>query len=234
MPAYLRGLDNSLLRFVQLNPTKPLHYGWKTKDFSTLGGITGDEMANVLGHLTAVQMGLIAGAIAVIGANSPKPARVRKILNRRPTAVQQGSVTTFVSGESAADWELLLESGWEIVNGEKRITISDNQRFQTVGANCSNGAIYCFPLSKTVPQIVIDELGLIPAAELRLGTTLGKCVSQASKPRPPKVKKIGIETAAGSYDAHTFCSVDAYEAALQNGWLPAGGEIPYFSNPANP
>jgi hypothetical protein len=234
MPAYLRGKDHSILRFVRIDAAKPLFYGWKTKDLSAITGVSETDLT-FLGHQTPTQMGTVTGAIGVIGANRPKPARVKKTLVRRPGAGVQGTVSTFIGGNVIADWDILLESGWEIVEPAKRVTISDNDRSQTVGALCSNGAIYCFPMSKTVPAVVLSDLLLLPASELRLGTNEGKCVSGASKPRPPRVRKDNIvNPAGGTYDAHTFCSVDAYENALQTGWLPESGEVPYFGDIAAP
>lgn len=232
MPSYVRGRDNTILRFVQIDEAKPIFYGWKSFDLSSLSSLSSADLT-VLNHVTPAQMGLASGAIGIIGANSPKPARVRKTLIRRPTAAQQGSVSTFIGGDALVDWEVLIEAGWELVTPAKRVTISDNDRSQTVGALCSNGGIYCFPLSKTVPEAVYTELGLFKATELRLDSNYKKCFSGTSKPRPPKVQKDGIPNGDGAtYDAHTFCSVDVYENALQTGWLPVKGEVPYFSGTA--
>ena len=230
MPAYLRGKDNSILRFVRIDDAKPIFYGWKTKDLSSLTGVSESDIT-LLGHKTPAQMSVTAGSIGVIGANRPKPARVKKTLIRRPAAGQQGTVSTFIGGDALADWEVLLQAGWEVVEPSKRVTITDNDRSQTVGATCSNGAIYCFSMSKTVPEVVLTDLLLFSAAELRLQANAKKCIVGSSKPRPPRVTKDAIvNPAGGTYDAHTFCSVDAYENALENGWLPADGELPYYGD----
>jgi hypothetical protein len=212
MSGYALGLDHDLLRFVLVKTGKPLFYGWKTYDFSGTTGVSSGDLV-FMAHKTLAQMQAISGAIAVIGANSPKPARYKFVLNKKPGPGQQGSISTF----GAADIESVTgfaDSGWERIEDRKRVNITDNTRSQTLGAKCENGGYYLYTCSKTMPSQVLTELGLISAADLKTGSEIDKAFYSSSRPRPPKMQKI----LAGGYNATTFCSFDMVDDAIDLGW----------------
>lgn len=209
---YPIGMDHDLLRFVLLKTGKPLFYGWKTYNLSSADGISETDLA-FMDHRTRSEVTATSGSIAVIGANRPKPARYRFVLNKKPGAGEQGSITTF----GGADVESLPgfeDSGWERVNDLSRVNIVDNNRSHTLGAKCENGGIYLYTCSKTMPNTVISELGLLEPTALRLETNLNKAFYGSSKPRPPKMSKQVTE----NYFATTFCSFDKIDDAMASGW----------------
>ena len=112
MPSYTRGQLRENLRFVKVHDG-PLYYGFKTKDFAGLPGVSASDVS-ALGWLAPDAVP--AGSVGVLRANSPKPQRVKKILVRYPNANQQGSMSTFCAYTAFATAQA---AGWNLVGGPR-------------------------------------------------------------------------------------------------------------------
>lgn len=205
MPTYLQNQPRNLLRFVKVRKNRLLFYGWKTKDLVTALGISAGDVT-ALGQKTAVAVEAVSGAIGIIGANRPKPARVTKRINDNPAAADQGSASSFVDADFYAQ---ALAAGWNIGKA-KGISLTQNARTTTVGALVEGGGYYLFPLNTTDALAYAEPLGLFLPEQM---SESDRAISftGSSKPRPPRVKK-------GSTGASTFCSYDAMDTAKAAGW----------------
>jgi hypothetical protein len=213
MPTYLQNQPRDLLRFSKVRRGRLLFYGWKTKDLTLGTGVSAGDVA-ALGHKTAVQVEGIGGAIGIMGANSPKPARATKILTREPAASERASVSSFVDADSYA---AAMTAGWNI--GKARgVSITNNSRTVTVGALVEGGGYYLFPMNANDAPAFAAELGLFLPTELS-ESDRHLSFTGTSKPRPPRVKN-------GTTGASTFCSYDAMDTAKANGWTVLDEGLP--------
>ncbi|MDJ0661573.1 MAG: hypothetical protein QNJ42_19110 [Crocosphaera sp.] len=208
MPPYTRGRARDQLTFIQM-PGGLLYYGFNTQDFaSTAGlGLTVADLAT-LGHLDASQVP--ANGIRIFAANSPKPPRVKLVINRRPTASQQGDTSTYCAPANLRQAEA---EGWKFAKSGRAVTITNSNRTWTMGVNLEGGGIYLFPMNPIDADAYADVLGLqrppqISAAERQ------KAFSGSSRPRPAKVK---LEI-AGQSTINAFCSSERIDNALSNQW----------------
>jgi hypothetical protein len=229
VPAYLRGKFRDILTFVKVS-NQGLYYGFKTKDLSAIAGI-GAADVTALGHLAVAA--LPNTRIAVIGANSPKPPRVRKLLARNPAADQQGSVSTFCGIDNIST---ALAEEWELSNGGRGVAIS-NRRTISVGARLSNGGIYIFPMNSVDANAYAEELGLILPGSLS-SAERGKAFSGTNKPKPAIVSK-----ALTNGKFTSFCSTDKLDDVLAGSETVTGYSLvkpevpspaPSIAEPTNP
>lgn len=211
MPDYLVGQARDQMTFVKVYKNGLLYYGWKAKEIESLPGITAGEVT-ALGHIDAVTVAALSGAIPILGANSPKPARFKKVLNRRPTAQQQGTASTFVGIDNYAD---ALAQGWSQSSAARGITLTDTARTKTMAAKMANGGYYLFPLNADRALDVAGPLGLILPSSLT-GQERLKAFSGSSKPKPGTVKLKG-----DLGDKGTFVSFDADSSASTAGYQPS-------------
>ena len=200
MPAYLRGKVRDVLTFVLVS-NQGLYYGFKTKDLSAINGI-GTADLTALGHLDVTA--LPATRIAVIGANSPKPPRVRKTINRNAGANEQKAVSTYCGINSIST---ALAEGWELINGGRGVTISNNRTI-TVGADLESGGIYLFPMNANDVATYAAALGLQKPENLSL-IERAQAFSGTSKPKPAIVSK---QLTNGTF--RSFCSASKLDDAL--------------------
>jgi hypothetical protein len=222
MPSYTANVLRDQLAFVRVN-SAPLYYGFKTKDFSALPGITGADIT-ALGHLSSGSVP--ANSFKVIGANSPKPLRAKKRINANPSAAEQGSVSTFVADNAVATAET---AGWSIVGNGRGVTLRNDSRAITVGIELTGGQIYLETKNASDVNAYAGELGLqlpgtISAAELRRG------IMGATRPRPPRVQK----KRPGGGTVTMPVDPIGLDDALAAGWSLVSPEVVYGAAPVTP
>lgn len=186
MPSYTRNVKRDNLVFVPCN-TK-IHYGFKTKDLSALGGVSSADVT-ALGHLSASAATAVAGAILVIGASAPKPPRVKKAISNAAAGAQK-SVSTFCSKTGLG---VALSAGWSLVN--QGVTVSLRAASAQSGsisaiATLSNGAKYVFPMNKADFDAYGAALGLESSTDITTTTERDSLVRGSSTPKPGKASKI--------------------------------------------
>ena len=189
MPPYVRGVGRPDLIYVRINEF--VLYGFARKDLTKIPGVTAADITP-LGHLTAAAAGGTAGAILCLGANAPKPARVRKRLGNAVTA--QGSVSTFCSYNALA---AAAGAGWRLVKPVHYVSLSGpsaGRRGQTVIAELSNGTLYAFSMNTADVTAYAGALGLQAAAAVTTDVERKKLVRGSNVPRPGKA---GLEVAVG-------------------------------------
>lgn len=211
MPAYTRGQKRDTMIFVAVNTS--IRFGWKSKDLSAVTGITSTDITN-LGHQK--QSALTGtGLILVVGAQSPKPARVTRKLSGASVGQQQ-SVNTYCAHDKLA---AALGAGWNLAKPSRGVTIrgaSADRAGLTAIATLSDGSKYCFPMNKTDFDSYKTPLGLETAATITTATERAKLVSGCSKPRPGKA---ALQLAGGS----TFSSF--FSTAKMGDLLGAGYDV---------
>ena len=230
MPNYLRGVNRGVLTFVALNDSN-MFYGFNARDITEIPGITEDDL-NALGHQNAIFQDALdiiyalPNKLAIFGANSPKPARYKKVINKRPTAEQIGSISTFISqGLTFAGAASAL--GWKFASPAKGVSLAGNARNVTAIAQLSEqsaGGFYGFSMNTNDFELYEDELGLFSKREL---TELerNRTFTGASRPKPPQVRK---ELANGQTITTFASSGDALTTALvEFGWELLRDEIRY-------
>ena len=215
MPDYLVGKTRDQVTAVQIYKDGLLYYMWNAKDSGEIEGVTEGDLA-ALGHFTAEQAAGITGMIPIVGASAPKPARFRKILNRRPTAQQQGSASTFCGANAYAT---AIAAGWKRSASPRGITLTDTARTKTMAAKTSNGGYYLFPLNTDRATEVAGALGLIFPSSLT-DAQQELAFSKANYPKPPRVQFKGETGNKG-----TYCSFDSISSAQAAGYNPAEAAI---------
>ncbi len=217
MPGYLRGQLRDNLIFVAVSPNI-LYYGFSTKDFPGQAGLglsQGDMDA--LGHLTPAAVPNTG--IRIIAANSPKPPRMKKVVNARPGRNQQGTASSFCATNSVKTAE---ENGWKFAKPGRAVTITNNDRTVTVGASLTNGGLYLFPMNGGDAEAYADLLGLQLPAQIST-TERSRAFTGTSRPKPAKVK---LQLPDGS-DFSSFCSSANVDNALNNNFQLVKPEIEY-------
>lgn len=206
MPAYLRGEDREILTYVRLGTSaSTVFYGFNTKDFSTEANVaTADLIA--IGHTAPAN--LPQGALYFLRAQSPKPGRVRKVINKNPSVSQKGSVSTFYG---AGSLDTALAAGWKIVKRPRGVSLQNNSRYVSAIVELSNGALYTWPMNKADFEAYGSTIGAqspttitTPAERLRL-------VQGSSFPRPGRVAK----TLEGGKQFGSFFATDKYDDLVQ-------------------
>lgn len=178
MPSYTRGQRRDQLTYVKANPV--LYYGFKTKDFSSLSGVSGADLT-ALGHITAPA----AGTLLVIGANAPKPPRVSKRISTSGSG--QSTVSTFCGYDKVA---AALAAGWSFQKAGRSVPLRSSGRSVTAVVEISaNGPLYCFPMNAGDFQTYGADLGLQSAASITSDAELNRLVVGSSLPKPGKATK---------------------------------------------
>lgn len=161
-----------------------------------------------LGH-TVVTGGLASGV--VFGANSPKPARMRK------TLASGRSSTSFVD---AANRTTSAQSGWKLVKKAKARGVAASAFAKPVYVRLAVGSgntAVTIQYAWMMPNTTYDAIGAarqglgirdVSASEDRFDLVFG------STPKPPRA----IQATTG---ISAFCDPDA---TLPSGWSIAGGE----------
>lgn len=213
MSSYTRGKFRDVLTYVLLFSTPVnIYYNWSAKDIAALAGVSKGDLTSALGHLYTVAN----SSIVIVGASSPKPPKVRKIINRNPTASQQGSVSTFCATGSL---NTALSAGWKL-GGRGRITsIQNNARTVTALAGISNGAVYASPMNAADYNSYKTELALIDPTTINTANERNLIVRGASRPRAAHATK----TLSDGSTVSGYYSPDA--PILANGWTPDAPEI---------
>ena len=110
------------------------------------------------------------GAIKVLRANSPKPARVKKRINRNPNVSQQGSLSSWCSAEQVNN---ALSAGWTLVSPAKATRCTprvEGRRKVTALAGISDGSFYAFPMNLADFDASKTALGLVDISSFANGT----------------------------------------------------------------
>jgi hypothetical protein len=219
MPAYLRGQPRDNLVFVKAT-TGTVFYGFKTKDLTSQSAVSQTDV-DALGHVRLER--LASDAIPVLGANAPKPPRVRKQIIRNPDRNQQGVISTFCAIDTVAAAQA---RGWEVISLETRVPVTNNDRTITAAALFLNGGLYMFPMNRDDFDLYGEELHLVPPHEYITGYFFKRYgFSGASKPKPPIVSK---QTSQGTFTC--FCSVEYLPEALEeHGYKLVKPEVKYAS-----
>ncbi len=163
---------------------------------------TGDQTA--LGH-TAIG----TGSGVVFGANSPKPARVRKLRD------SGRSVSSYISSTVRNQG---IPTGWKLVKRAKARASRGGRLSKAVYVSLDVGSI-SIKYAWNIPNTVYDAIG---ADRTALGITDASTETDGfdlvwgCTPKPPKAYKV---TATGTVS--TFACPDA---TLPAGWAFAGGE----------
>lgn len=215
MPGYVRGTPRDQMVFVPINAT--LHYGWKSPDLAALSGISAADLKTQLGHMSATEAAAVAGALLVLGANSPKPARYTKKFPAAPTS-QRGSVSTFAAFNKAA---AAVGAGWTQSGRAKSVRLTAataNKRSQTAVAELSNGLLYAFPMPVADFTLVSADLGLQAAGQIS-ALEAAKLATGMKGTRPGKVS---IEDSGGLLT--TYFSTANLDEALAAGFSLVEGE----------
>lgn len=210
MPAYTRNKKRKNLVWVPVNEFT--YFGFKTKDFSSVAGITTSDIT-ALGHIAAGNEPL--GFIKIIGAQAPHPPRVsKKIPNAQ--AGQQKTVSTYCGYLNLTSAQ---NSRWNIIQSRKSVLLRSASAYRgslTAIAELSNGALYCFPMNKSDFELYGGELGLKSSATVTTNARKAKLVSGSSIPYPGKASKL-------LDDGSTFASF--FSTASQGTISTAGYDI---------
>ncbi|AFZ01631.1 hypothetical protein [Calothrix sp. PCC 6303] len=212
MAVYTRGKKRDILTYVAVYPT--LLYGFKTKDFNNLAGITTANLVAQLGHLLG-DFTPPAGSIRVIGANTPKPNRVTKRIANAGVGSQQ-SVSTFCSSETLTN---AMSGGWNVTKQRRGVNLrpeTSSKNTLTAIATLSDGSLYCYPMNKADYTTYAEPLGLTNSAGLGSISPAerGKLVSGSTIPRPGKA---AIEVSGGGIFS-TFYSTANKDALATAGF----------------
>jgi hypothetical protein len=226
MAASTRGKNRETIYFIQL--TTVILWGFKPVDWAGTPGVS-DVDTILLGWKDEETAGKIETSIRIYGANSPRPPRYKKILNKNPTAGQRGSISAFGKGElSSAELKAFADSGWQQSKPARGLIINANARTETVGCPLSNGGLYLLNCEASKVAAYADSLGLVRATSLRTNTNnKKKCFTGTNKPQPIKVRKVE--------DNGTLtmpCSPTKLSTVLSVGWVLAHEEIKSPYDPA--
>lgn len=225
MAEYLRGQYRDVLTFVPLNPL--FHYGWKTKDLAAAVGVSSADLTTQLGHMTPVQASQVANSIMVLGANSPKPARVTKRDRTAPIS-QTASTSTFIAFNKMAQ---ATAAGWTMSKGARGVRLTanvDGKRKITAIATLSNGLLYCFPLNRVDFDRVAETLGLQSAATIT--TTLER--QKLATGCTTKPGRASIDNSGGTFS--TFFSTASLATVVAAGYTIVSDEDIKFAAGAAP
>jgi hypothetical protein len=210
MPSYLRGQDRDLLRFVKVYSQGELYYGFNTKDFASLSGYgLSQQEIDVLGHLALDNVP--NSGILIFRANAPKPARVKKVINRNPTAEQIGNASTFIA---AGQLRAASNEGWKLAVDGRGISLASNDRTVTAVADLSDSqGLYANGMNKNDFDNFGNVLGLESKATLTTEAERRRIFAGTSRPQPPVVSKI---PQGGQGRFQSICSASALSDALND------------------
>lgn len=229
MPSYLRGKKRPNIKFVHPH-AGVLLYGFKPKDYTGVVGISAADLTP-LGWIDAAA--IPAGSITILGANAPKPQRMKFKMNSNPSASVQGSASTYCDYGSIKN---AIAAKWEPIGSTRGIRLSNNLRTKTVGAKIDvSGALYLFPMNAADAGSFATELGLQQPETINAADR-AKAFSGTSRPRPAKVGKVVDNTTGATFSS--YCSYDALDTALTAGYQIIASEVlppvPYSTTPTPP
>lgn len=217
MASYTRGDLRQTLSFVKVIAPN-LFYGWLTKDFAgdtSLSGIAQSDLT-ALGHFTATALLSTSGAIAILGANRPKPPRATKLLNANPDASTQGKCSTFYSVGSEGT---ALAAGWKLGKSLEVVNIKNGARSKTVAVKLTGGGHYAWSMNAADVATYGTELGLILPTSIT-SNERASLFSGVSRPKPPRVQK-----EVGTSKFSSFCDPTKLDNLLAAGWSQMDPEI---------
>lgn len=223
MSEFTRGQFRDVLTFVPLNPI--FHYGWKTKDLATAVGISTADLTTQLGHMTPTAAAGVANSIMVIGANSPKPARVVK-RDRTAPITQVASTSTYVAYNKMA---AATSAGWSMSKqgrGVRLTAATEGKRKVTAIAELSNGLLYAFPLDRVDFDRAGATLGLEAASSITTTAERQKLATGCST----KPGRCSIDNSGGTFS--TFFATAALEAVVAAGYTVISDEVIVFAKGA--
>lgn len=205
MPGYVRGRTRDIPTFVLLyNAPINIYYFWSSKDLASLETISASDLSTQLGHLTSVA----DSSVVVVGATSPKPPSVKKIIKKNPGPNEQGSATTFCSPGSLNS---AYAAGWKRAGYAKQSGVTNNARTITGLAGISNGMIYGWPFNASDHATYKEELALIEPSSISTAER-NTIVTGATRPvAGHATKKLSSGATVSGY-----FSPDA--PILENGW----------------
>jgi hypothetical protein len=207
MSPYTRNKKRLNIFFVAVN--QYLYFGFKPKDLTSFTGISNDDVA-ALGHIQT--SAIPEGGLRIIGAQTPKPHKVKKIIPNA-AALQQKSVSTFAAFNKIAEAK---SKGWNLIENRKSVVLTSPNSFRTsltAIATLSNSLLYCFPMNKADFDTYGSELGLKNSSQIINDINRQKLVSGADIPKPGQASR---KTENGIFSS--FYS-DAKEGGLVNaGW----------------
>lgn len=211
MPSYLRGQERDLLRFVKVYENGELYYGFNTKDFTSLTGYGIDQAdIDALGHLPLDQVP--QSGILIFRANSPKPQRVKKVINKNPTAEQIGNASTFIAGGRLRQ---ASERGWKLAVDGRRISLVSNSRTVTAVADLeASQGLFATSMNKNDFDRYADVLGLKSKAGITTDADRRRVFTGTSRPYPNIVGKV-VETGNGG-TFRSICSASTLTTALDD------------------
>ena len=208
MPSYLRGQERDLIRFVKVYTNSELYYGFNTKDFASLTGYgLNEEDITPLGHL-ALDAVPDAG-ILIFRANAPKPQRVKKVINKNPTAEQIGNASTFIA---AGQLRAASAQGWKLAADGRGISLTSNGRNTTAVADLDNSeGLYAMSMNANDFDTFKDDLGLDNKATITTQADRLRIFKGTSRPYP---NIVGKRLDRGDFSA--MCSASALSEALSD------------------
>jgi hypothetical protein len=216
MSSVQRGKLRDVETYVQVSATQEVYYGFFTKDLSAIAGISAADVT-ALGHLTPAGVAAISGAITFFGANAPKPAKFKKVLNRRPGAGVQGSVTTFGDGTTTASVLAAAGAGFKKIKDIRPCTFRNDARAVTVGIKLSGTTgIYIQTINAADVTAYATELGLMLPGSLT-ASERERCFRGSNTNRPAKVQKV-VNNATVTMPV----SSDKLSDAIDAGWSLVG------------
>lgn len=199
MSAITRGEKRDKLTFVRVgSATSNVYYGWDAKDLTTEANLSTTDLA-ALGHVTIDS--LADSDLYFLRAQSPKPGRAKKTINKAPGVNDKATVSTFFGAGSVKD---LLRAGWKVEKRPRSVSLANNSRYITAIAKLSNGVLYCFPMNKADFDTYGEALGLQAPASITTDAERLKLVQSSGFPRPGKASKDLV----GGSDFSSFFSTD--------------------------
>ena len=207
MPSYPRGRRRDTYTLVLLNQNPRVFYAFYRKDYSGISGISNSDFQN-LGHTVGITPP--DGSLVFLRAQSPKPARVKKVINPNAGATQQVSVSTFCATNFL---DQAQANSWTIVKRPRGVSLK-SKRSITAIAELSNGVLYAFPLNGDDYQNNADVLGFKRISEINSAAERARLVSGSSRPRPGKASI--VRSTGGEFQ--TFFSTANEDQLRQNGW----------------
>lgn len=227
MPSYLRGQKRDVITFVNINEV--LLYGWAAPNLSAALGISDADLKNQLGHLSSTEALAVTNRIMVMGANSPKPARVTKKM-ASATASTKASTSTFCAYNKVGT-ALAPAAGWRLsksASGVRLRASGAGRKSITAVATLSNGVLYAFPLNEADFAIASAPLGLDNSATVG-SSNLKKLATGMTQTRPGKASKPdGLGTLT------TFYSTPVKDTLGNSGWDIVDDERVQFPSPSAP
>ncbi len=207
MPVYTRGVLRDNLVYVKVSVAANAYYGFTTKNFDDIPTVTATDMTHV-GHLKADQVG--ANSLKFLRAQSPKPPRVRKVLNAFATASQQIGISTFCAVDSIAEAE---GNGWKVVKRGTPVGLRRGRMTSGI-SELSDGSYYVHPINTIDYDNHAAILGLKPLNSINTPAERGRLVRGSTRPYPGRAQ---LKLPSGG-SVSSFFSSDKEAQLLEANW----------------